>query len=210
MENTTKNQSLHQASIWSNHGYMVYGFVMASILTIGFVGNVLTLLVLQRTEHRSRSVTPLMINLACAGLFIVVFGYPVAINANLAGGILEGSGHCTWLGFTNGMIGITSIVTLTEIGLVSYYGLRQVNTTQRLSTRQVALLICGAWLYGGASMLPPLLGWNRFVLTSSKVSCCPDWAAKSASAVTYNLLLVILGFFVPLFALIGCYYKIYK
>ena len=182
---------------------------MFFILSVGFVGNVLTLLVLQRREHRNRIVTPLMINLAFADTFIVVFGYPVAISAKLAGKILEQGGHCEWVGFVNGTVGITSIITLTEMAIVSYRGLKSLNATERLSSKQVYYLIVGAWMYGGIAMSPPLLGWNRFVLTLSKVSCCPDWVAKSPSAIAYNLLLVTVAFILPLFAIIVCYHKIY-
>ena len=206
----TMKQSNQAPFIWHKDGYFAYGFVMFFILTVGFLGNVFTLLVLHQREHRRRSVTPLMINLALADIFIIVFGYPIAIQANLRGELLESS-HCSWGGFVNGTVGIASIFILTEMGVVSYYGMKQVNRNcSRLSTRQVICLNGAAWLYGGLCMLPPLLGWNRFVLSASRVSCCPDWAGKSAADTAYNLLLVMLGFFVPLIAMIICYYKIYR
>ena len=208
MDSPATDQHQKETSAWREEGYIAYGIVMFMILTVGFVGNVLTLLVLHRREHRKKSVTPLMINLAFADIFIIVFGYPVAISANFAGKILEEGSLCAWVGFVNGMVGITSIITLTEMALVTYRGLNTITITQRLSSKQVAFLIFGAWLYGGLSMTPPLLGWNRFVLTSAKVSCCPDWTAGSASAITYNLLLVMVAFFIPLSVMIGCYYKI--
>ena len=205
-----ENKSDQGTFIWhKNAGYFAYGFVMFLILSVGFLGNVLTLLVLHQREHRRRSVTPLMINLAVADIFIIVFGYPIAIQGNLRGKLLESS-HCSWGGFINGAVGIASIFTLTEMSVVSYFGLKQVNTHCRLSIRQVCCLIGAAWLYGSLCMLPPLLGWNRFVLSSAKLSCCPDWAGKSASDTAYNLLLVMLGFFVPLIAMTICYYKIYR
>lgn len=191
-------------------GYLSFGIVMFAILTVGLVGNVLTLLVLQQRDHRRQTVSPLMMNLALADIFIIVFGYPIAIQANLQSQLLESS-YCSWEGFVNGTVGLTSIFTLIEMGVVSYHGLKKVNRGQsRLSSRQIVCVIGASWLYGGLCMLPPLLGWNRFVLSTSKVSCCPDWAGKSASDVAYNLLLVILGFFVPLLAIIICYYKIYR
>ncbi|KAJ7367423.1 hypothetical protein OS493_040482 [Desmophyllum pertusum] len=109
-----------------------------------------------------------MINLALADIFIVVFGYPIAIHANLRGELLDTS-HCVWAGFVNGTVGIASIFTLTEMIVVTYNGLKQISTTARLSRRQVICLIGSAWLYGGLCMLPPLLGWNRFVLAASKL-----------------------------------------
>lgn len=202
------NESGQDTFVWQD-GYIAYGIVMFLILTFGFVGNVLTLVVLYQREHRVRSVTPLMINLALADIFIVAFGYPIAIHSNLRGRLL-GSSRCVWSGFVNGAVGIASIFTLTEMVVVSYFGVKQISANNsRLSTQKVICLIGSSWLYGSLCMLPPLLGWNRFVLSSSKVSCCPDWAGKSVPDVTYNLLLVVFGFFLPLIVMMVCYYKIY-
>ena len=203
------NQSNQEIFLWHKHGYFAYGLVMFFILPVGFLGNVLTLLVLKHREHHLRSVTPLMINLALADLLIIVFGYPIAIQANLRGELLKNS-SCVWVGFINGTVGIASIFTLTEMGVVSYYGLRQVNRHLRLSARQVVWLSGAAWLYGAFCVLPPLLGWNRFVLSASKVSCCPDWTGKSSWDTVYNILLVMLGSFVPLTVMILCYWEIYR
>lgn len=204
------NQSGQETFVWHEKGYLAYGISMFLILSIGFVGNVLTLLVLKQREHRTRGVTPLMINVALADISIIVFGYPIAIQSTFRGKLLERS-TCVWVAFINGTVGITSIFTLTEMVVMSYFGVKQVNTnTHRLSTRQVIFLIGSAWLYGSFCMSPPLLGWSRFVVTSSKISCCPDWAGKSAADISYNLLLVAFGFIFPLAVMIVCYHKIFR
>lgn len=204
------NQSGQETFVWHEKGYLAYGISMFLILSIGFVGNVLTLLVLKQREHRTRGVTPLMINVALADISIIVFGYPIAIQSTFRGKLLERS-TCVWVAFINGTVGITSIFTLTEMVVMSYFGVKQVNTnTHRLSTHQVIFLIGSAWLYGSFCMSPPLLGWSRFVVTSSKISCCPDWAGKSAADISYNLLLVAFGFIFPLAVMIVCYHKIFR
>ena len=207
--NQDLNQNLKGTFIWHKDGYLAYVLVMFLILSVGFIGNVLTLLVLKQREHRRQSLTPLMINLALADIFIIVFGYPIAIQANLRGELLKSS-HCSWGGFVNGTVGIASIFTLTEMSVISFFGVKQLNRNFRLSARQIVCLIGAAWLYGGLCMLPPLLGWNRFVLSASKLSCCPDWAGRSASDTAYNLLLVIWGFFVPLIVMMIYYYEIFR
>ena len=191
----SNNHSYQGTHFVINKGdYFAYGFVMFLILTIGFLGNVMTLVVLYQHEHRKRTMTPLMVNLALADIFIILFGYPVALQAHLRGMLLESS-HCSWGGFVNGAVGISSIFTLTEMSVVSYYGLKRLNSSSSYSATQVAFLMAVAWLYGVLCMFPPLVGWNRFVLSASKISCCPDWSGKSASDTAYNLLLVLFGFF---------------
>lgn len=205
----SSNRSAGETILISKASYYAYGVVMFFILTVGFLGNVMTLLVLFQHEHRKKAMTPYMVNIALADIFIILFGYPVAMRANLRGKILESS-HCSWGGFVNGAVGISSIFTLTEMSFVSYHGLRQVNSSSRLSTFQVVCSVAVAWLYGVLCMLPPFLGWNRFVVSASRISCCPDWSGKSISDAAYNLLLVFFGFVAPLTAMTVCYYKIYR
>ena len=106
--------------------------------------------------------------------------------------------------------GISGIANLTEMSLVINYSLHRMNPNVRLSKRNQGLLIAGAWAYGMVCMFPPLLGWNRFVPGAARISCGPDWTDNSASGMSYNLVLVVLGFFLPLSVMCMAYYKIYR
>lgn len=197
---------------WGTHkyfsaGYIAYGVVMFCILVLGFVGNTLTVLVLTKREHRWRGVTPLMINLAVADLLIIIFGYPTQVHANFTADGIPDDSHCNIRGFINGIVGITCIFTLTEMGVVSYSGLRRVSGNLRLSSYQVACLIGASWCYGALCMLPPLLGWSKFVISASKLSCSPNWSGQTTADKAYTLLLVTFGFFAPLTVMIISYYK---
>ena len=197
---------------WGTHkyfsaGYIAYGVVMFCILVLGFVGNTLTVLVLTKREHKWRGVTPLMINLAVADLLIIIFGYPTQVHANFTADGIPDDSHCNIRGFINGIVGITCIFTLTEMGVVSYSGLRRVSGNVRLSSYQVACLIGAAWCYGALCMLPPLLGWSKFVISASKLSCSPNWSGQTTADKAYTLLLVTFGFFAPLTVMIISYYK---
>ncbi|XP_029184609.1 melanopsin-like isoform X1 [Acropora muricata] len=196
---------------WNNAWFIAYGVVMIAVLSIGFLGNTMTVIILRKHEHASKSLTPLMINLAIASLIIIVLGYPLVISVVVRGShVTKEDPTCRWSAFINGTVGISSIATLTEMSLVINYSLHRMNPNVRLTKRNMALLIAGAWLYGLVSMFPPLVGWNRFVPGAVRISCGPDWTDKSASGVSYNLVLVVLGFFLPLCVMIKAYYEIYR
>lgn len=200
---------------WGTHkylsgGYIAYGVVMFCILTLGFVGNTLTILVLTKREHKGKGVTPLMINLAVADLVIIIFGYPTQVHANFTADGVPNDSHCNFRGFINGIVGITCIFTLTEMGAVLYSGLRRVEGIVRLSSHQVSYLIGAAWCYGTLCMLPPLLGWNKFVISASKLSCSPNWSGQTMADKAYTLLLITFGFFGPLTVMIISYYKTFR
>ena len=79
---------------------------MIAILSIGFLGNALTVIILRRHEHASKSLTPLMLNLSIGSLIIIILGYPVIISLLLSGGqIRKENATCIWSAFVNGTVG---------------------------------------------------------------------------------------------------------
>ena len=190
--------------------YMAYGVIMFFVLIIGFFGNVFTILVLRQREHRMKSITPLMVNLALADLFIIVFGYPAIIVSNLNGDLLfPESPLCVWSGFANGFSGMTCIATLTVMSGVVYQTVKRNFPPAHnvVPKRQITLLIASTWLYGFIVMLPPLVGWNRFVPGQAGFSCAPEWTAPNVASKVYILVLIVIGFLTPL-VIIAVYYTL--
>ena len=172
--------------------------IMFLILLFGFFGNLFTIIVFRHREHRKKSITPLMMNLAVADLMIVVFGYPAVISNNMQGQMMRTGGPlCIWSGFINGITGITSIGTLTAMSGVVYQTIKRNNPNYSIPNRQNLVLIMGAWLYGFVALLPPLIGWNRFVPGKAGLSCAPDWTTQDLVSTVYIVLLVAGGFFIP-------------
>ncbi|XP_022803919.1 rhodopsin, GQ-coupled-like [Stylophora pistillata] len=175
-----------------------YGLIMFLILLFGFFGNLFTIIVLRHQEHRKKSITPLMVNLAVADLMIVVLGYPPVINTNISGQMMRAGGIvCIYSGFINGMTGITSIGTLTAMSGVVYQTIKRNNPNYSVSRRKNIVLIAGTWLYGIVALLPPSVGWNRFVPGKAGVSCAPDWTTQDLVSTLYIVLLVTGGFLIP-------------
>ena len=183
---------------------------MTIILAVGFVGNVLTIMILRHREHRKKNITPLMINLAVADIIIIVFGYPVVVAANVSSFGLEISSTCVWSGFINGSVGIASIANLTMMSVVMYSSFKRLGNRRKIPKRKMAAMIAFTWLYGILAMIPPLLGWNEFVPGASGVSCCPNWVPETKAGVAYNAMLVFVGFIFPLSAVTFCYSRIYR
>ena len=79
-----KEQELGTTFSWHNAWYLTYGIVMFAILSIGFLGNALTVVILRRPQHARKALTPLMINLSIGSLIIIVLGYPVVLTTLLS------------------------------------------------------------------------------------------------------------------------------
>ena len=191
--------------------YLAYAIVMFLILLVGFFGNMFTIIVLRQREHRRKSITPLMMNIAIADLLIIVFGYPVIISTNLNGELMyTGSHFCNWSGFINGMIGLTSIASLAAMSGVVYQVVKRNTPNSSGSSRQSVVLIAGSWIYGFFTVLPPLVGWNRFVPGKAGFSCAPDWTATDNASLVYTVLLVTMGFFVPMMFIVTFHILTYR
>lgn len=77
-------------------------------------------------------------------------------------------------------------------------------------TKIKVLLLGIAWFYGILSMSPPLLGWSRFVPGSAGISCAPDWRSTSSETLSYNILLMLVGFGLPVTVIVTSYIKLYR
>ena len=208
---TSSTETTGSSFDFQKSGYVVFITVMLAILALGFFGNMLTIVVLYQPSHRKETLTPLMLNLAFAGVFITVFGYPVLIDVIMTGReIATDQTRCNWYGFVMGTVGIASIGTFTGMTLVMSYSARQMNPRFKVSRKISCCLIAASWVYGVVTMLPPLLGWTRFVPANSGVTCGPDWTDISPSGTAYSLLLIALGFFVPLSLISVSYFKIFR
>jgi len=184
---------------------------MAIILAVGLVGNILTIIVFSQKQHRTKSIAPFIINLAIADLFIVLLGYPVVVIPNLAGErLVAGTPRCNWAAFINGSIGIASIAMLTEISVIMCYYITSEVFLDRIQDRCLYISICAPWLYGIISMLPPMFGWSRFIPGAAGISCCPDWLSTDTETLAYNIVLMMLGFFIPITVIAISYAKIYR
>lgn len=83
---SSKEQEPGTTFSWHDAWYLTYGIVMFAILSIGFLGNALTVIILRRPQHVRKALTPLMINLSIGSLIIIVLGYPVVITLLMTGG----------------------------------------------------------------------------------------------------------------------------
>ncbi|XP_068679699.1 pinopsin-like [Montipora foliosa] len=200
-------------STYELHGgrylYAYYGASMFMILSIGLVGNALTVIVLLQPEHRTKSMSSLMINLCVADLVVCLLGYTVAVNYNTADFANTGKvpSLCIWLAIINCLTGLTSIATLSIMGIISYKGIarNELAHQNRMSRKLEVSLIFGTWIYGLVLTVPPAIGWNQFIPIPSRISCHPDWYSQDPSDKSYIIFLLLFGFFVPSF-IIACSY----
>lgn len=78
-----------------------------------------------------------------------------------------------------------------------------------LGSKAAIYAILGIWLYAGILALPPLFGWNSFVLDGMEVSCTFDYLSQDDVAETYIVFIFVLGFVIPFLVILVCYVLIF-
>ncbi|XP_032239260.2 green-sensitive opsin-1 [Nematostella vectensis] len=191
-------------------GYVMYYMTMLVILIAGISGNGITIVICRRPEHRKKEITPLLINLAVADLIIVTFGYSLTFTSNIRGAYLvEGDPLCYWSAIVNGTVGIGSIGTMVVVNILIYKSTRR-NIMFKLSPRTMAVAFVGIWTYSACVVFPPLFGWNRIVPGTTHTSCEPDWSNQTSLGLSYNIYMMVFGFFLPLICISFTFYRIRK
>ena len=190
---------------------VIYGTVMFFVLTIGFLGNVISIIILRYRVHRKKIITPLMLNLAVSDILITVLVYPVMFLTHMLGQPLQaGTLRCMWSSFANGASGMTSIATLVAMSGIMYHVLKQPLRRPYIKSRNMNFLVAATWLSGILANLPPLIGWSRAVPGKAGFSCAPEWTTSDPWAISYIIFLVCFGFFTPLFMIGNYHYLIYR
>lgn len=200
----------------SDEAYVSYGVVMFIIMTLGLSGNIATIVTLIQVEHRTKSVSYLMLNLAVADIIICALGYPVAVAYNLRDyhTSMDNWLRCSCLAFTNASTGIACIFTLTLMSVTQYRGICKITVTSHqlsvASNKRQAANLLAIWVLAIALSAPPFFGWNRFVPMQSGVSCHPDWMSQDPRDKAYIWFLVTGGFFIPLITISASYILTYR
>lgn len=140
----------------------ITGAITVGIVLIGSVGNFLTLFVI--IQHRPLHDIPGMFlaNLAVADLLQSSFGMPLIAASAFHNAWIFGDTLCILSGVTNSLFCITSMLTLSAIGvdrwLVIVYPLRHQSLLTFSRARMVLLYIWGQAL---TVALFPVFGWSR-------------------------------------------------
>ncbi|XP_066302691.1 rhodopsin, GQ-coupled-like [Branchiostoma lanceolatum] len=174
----------------------------------GAVGNTLAVYAFFRALRKPKNY--LVANL-CLGQLLMCLAYsPVTAVSNYLHRWVGGYIGCQVVGFLTGMSCMVSILSITAIarqrlGVVRAPLHSLTAFTHSAELTQLALI----WFISIVSMLPPLFGWNRFVIDSIQFSVTMDYLSTDISSKAYIVTLLACGFFLPLVDICYCYSSIF-
>ncbi|KAM3850720.1 opsin-3-like [Diretmus argenteus] len=185
-------------------GHRVVSVFLGSIMTFGFLNNLIVLILFCRFKSLRTPVNLLLLNISVSDLLVCACGTTLSFASSLRQRWLYGRRGCMWYGFINSCFGIVSLISLAVLSYDRYSTLMVCNK-RAPDYRKPLLAVGGAWLYALFWTVPPLLGWSSYGLEGAGTSCSVTWTEQSARSHSYIICLFIFCLGIPVLVMIYCY-----
>lgn len=106
------------------------------------------------------------------------------------------------------LLGMTSIGTLTAIAIERYIIISRSLHGQILTETASFIIIFLIWMYSLIQALPPLVGWNRYIVEHPGIACSLDWQTPDHNHSTFIAYIFIIGYILPVFIMSYCYIRV--
>ncbi|XP_028823032.1 green-sensitive opsin-3-like [Denticeps clupeoides] len=155
--------------------FKLMAFYMFLLILFGFPINGLTLVVTAQHKKLRQPLNFILVNLAVAGMVMVVFGFTVTFATSMYGYFVFGPTACAFEGFfatVGGQVSLWSLVVLAiERFIVVCKPMGSFKFTNNIALGGVAF----TWVMACACAVPPLVGWSRYIPEGLQCSCGPDY-----------------------------------
>ncbi|XP_022781140.1 melanopsin-B-like [Stylophora pistillata] len=200
------NQALFDR--WST----VFVFTEILVCFLGISLNGIVIFTLGKNINRKISASSYFIlSMAVSDFLSCALAVPLAIARHFQGEWPLGKTGCKAHAFMIFLLALVSITHLVVISLGKYLTItKSLSRDSYFNRRNVVLLIVGSWMYSLVFSVPPLLGWSKYGLEGINMTCSVQWKSSAYSDWAYFGVVISSCFFLPLFVIISCYYKIHR
>uniref|UniRef100_A0A667Z3B7 Rhodopsin n=1 Tax=Myripristis murdjan TaxID=586833 RepID=A0A667Z3B7_9TELE len=162
---------------------------MFFLICTGFPINALTLVVTAQNKKLRQPLNFILVNLAVAGLVMVIFGFTVTFYTSLMVG---------------GQVSLWSLVVL---AVERYIVVCKPMGSFKFTATHAGIGVGFTWIMALACAAPPLVGWSRYIPEGLQCSCGPDYytLAPGYNNESYVLYLFSCYFCVPVFTIFFTY-----
>ncbi|XP_066303661.1 tyramine receptor Ser-2-like [Branchiostoma lanceolatum] len=201
--------------------------LLAVVFFFAFCGNLLVWVsVLWKPSLRKETANYLILSLSAADMTVAAFNLPFTVSAVARGGWVLGDGVCTFLGFTNMITFVASVMNLAAIGvnrfcIIVHYSKYPTYFDRRGTALTITVQMCsdigkvfsivlsfcdppGVWVLSILLAAPPLVGWAEYSYLPGQSICFCNWP----SSVSYTFFMVAMCFGGPSSSMAFCYTRI--
>ncbi|XP_071546445.1 rhodopsin-like [Panulirus ornatus] len=187
----------------------ILGTFYILIGAVAMMGNSLVLWIFGTTRSLRCGTNLLVMNLALTDLLMVLTQFPVLVANCYNHRWTLGPAACEIYGFCGALFGTVSIITMALIALDRYFAIVNPYSGWRLSYGKASVWVGAAWSYGVLWCIPPLVGWNQYVLEGFLTSCTFDYLSDEPWSRLYVFLMFMFAYVIPLAVISWCYSCIY-
>ena len=117
---------------------------------------------------------------------------------------MAGKIGCTVSGFIMYTVGLLQINLVTVISMERYYIIYKPFNISKITFKLAGLVIIGCIAFSLLFTILPLFGWSYYSLEASLIQCGVEWAERSWNVQSYNFVIFIFNFFIPVTVVSYC------
>nr|QJT41773.1 rhodopsin like opsin [Piabucina panamensis] len=155
--------------------FKLLAFYMFFLICLGFPINGLTLLVTAQHKKLRQPLNFILVNLAVAGMIMVVFGFTITFISSINGYFNFGVMGCAIEGFMATLGGQVALWSLVVLAIERYIVVCKPMGSFKFSSSHAMAGIAFTWIMALACAGPPLFGWSRYIPEGLQCSCGPDY-----------------------------------
>ena len=187
-------------------------FMSTEILVciFGITFNAVVIFTLCRNIHRRISAsTYLILSIAVSDFLSCAIAIPLSIASHVQKKWPFGIGGCKAHAFLIFLLALVSITHLVAISAGKYLTItRSLTRDSYFNKKEVLLIILASWIYSFGLSVAPLVGWSRYGLEGTNVTCSVKWESSLPSDQAYFGVVIFTCYLLPLAVITFCYYKI--
>ncbi|XP_041092024.1 green-sensitive opsin-like [Polyodon spathula] len=160
------------AAPWKFFMLTAYMFLLISL---GLPINLLTLVVTFKHKKLRQPLNFILVNLAVASLFMVLFGFTITFYSAMNGYFVFGPTGCALEGFMATLGGEVALWSLVVLAIERYIVICKPMGSFRFSGTHASIGIAFTWFMAFTCAAPPVFGWSRYIPEGMQCSCGPDY-----------------------------------
>lgn len=182
-------------------------FSLLVILT-AFTGNLLVCSAIKRNRNLRTIPNYYIASLALADMLMALLGMPLTFVNLVADGWILGGALCQYQGFVGTVLGIVSLLNITQLALNRYFKIVRVQEYLKYyKTKTAVVSIVLAWSLALVSPIPYLAIGNRFRFHPGKALCFFD---LDNTNIYYAVSTIVCFAVIPFGVTAVCYYKVFR
>ncbi|CAF3734287.1 unnamed protein product [Rotaria socialis] len=169
---------------------------------------IIIVFLLQNKHHRS-PIDIFIIALCFTDLLDAMLGIPLTLTSNLSCRWLYGKYLCYYEGFITYFVGMVGLYILTALSLNRYWKIVKPGKAQYVTFQTAYISVFLSVIAGLFWAITPVFGWNNYKLEGALTTCSICWQERSFNVMSYNILMFVFGYIIPLIVMVYCNTCIY-